>query len=492
MRIYIKNGSIIDPAARVATIGSILIEDSRVVRVFDHAALSMAEAEPQGDDILVINAHGAVIAPGFIDLHSHLREPGYEHQETISSGTRAAAAGGFTTVCAMPDTHPAQDTAATVRQVREIARRRSVVKVEPIGALTIDRAGQTLSEMAELVEAGCVGFSDAPASIADASIMRNALAYAAMLERPIMVHCEDTRLTKGWAMNEGAVSMRLGLPGSPAAAEEAIIARDIALTELCAAHLHICSVSTAAGVAMIRAARQRGLNITAGVTAHHLTLNDRWVLGAMGGTMPPPPPAPRRERRGRRSETGLGLASWLDPALLPPFDPATRVHPPLRSDEDSEALIEGLRDGTIDAIVSGHMPRSVIEKDCEYRVAEPGISAFETALGLALTLVHRGKIDLVDLVAKLNEGPAKVLGRSPATLQPGHFADIVIFDPEAKWTVDPAHFLSKSHSNPVAGQQLRGRVQMTMFRGEIVFRRDGFGESAHSPNASRIEGILEE
>lgn len=492
MRIFIKNGSIIDPASRVATIGSILVEDNRVVRVYDHANLSTQEAEPHGDDLTVINAHGAVIAPGFIDLHSHMREPGYEHQETISTGTRAAAAGGFTTVCAMPDTNPTQDTAATIRQIREIARRRSVVKVEAIGALTIGRAGQTLSEMAELVEAGCVGFSDAPASIADSALMRNALSYAAMLERPIMVHCEDPRLTRGWAMHEGAVSTRLGLPGAPAAAEESIIARDIALAEISGAHLHICTVTTAAGVAMIRAARQRGVRLTAGVTAHHLTLNERWVLGSMNSTMPlPPPPAPaRRERRGRRSETGLGLASWLDPFLLSPFDPSTRIHPPLRTEEDSDALIEGLRDGTLDAIVSGHMPRSPIEKDREYRLAEPGISALETTLGLALTLVHRGKIDLVDLVARLNEGPARVLGRAPATLQPGHFADIVIFDPEEKWTVEPSQFLSKCHSSPVAGQQLRGRVQMTIFRGDIVFRREGFGEKDRGPNPSKIDGIL--
>src|SRR6266545_2161395 len=377
MRYLIKNGSIIDPARRVATVGNVLIEDGKVARVIDLADLA-ADSEPAGDGVEIINARGAVIAPGFIDLHTHLREPGEEHKETIATGTHAAAQGGFTTLCAMPDTVPPHDCAAVVRQVREIARRRGVVRVEPIGVITLGRAGQNLTEMAELV------------------VMRNALAYAAMLDVPIMSHCEDLRLNRGWAMHEGAISTRLGLPGYPSAAEEIQIARDIALAELTGAHIHICHVSTAGGVALIRAAKPRG-------------------------------------RRRKKSEPGLGVPSWLDPTRLPPYDSSTRVSPPLRGEEDVEALVEGLRDGTIDAIATDHAPHSQIDKECEYRLAAPGISGLETALELVLTLVHRGEMDLVNLVAMLTEGPATVLGRTPATLRPGSSADIVIFDPDHSW-----------------------------------------------------------
>jgi dihydroorotase len=489
MRYLIKNGSIIDPAARVATIGGILIENGKVVRISDHLELAATESELVGDDLEVINARGAVIAPGFIDLHTHAREPGEEQKETIASATRAAAAGGFTTICAMPDTRPALDTAGVVRQVREISRRRGVIKVDAIGAITVGRGGAALSEMAELVEAGCVGFSDNPATIADAALMRNALAYAAMLGVPVLTHSEEPRLTQGWAMHEGAISTRLGLTGFSAAAEEMIIARDIALAEQTGAHIHICTVSTAGGIALIRAAKERGVHVTAEVTPLHLTLTDRWVLGSLGAA---DTPLPKRPSRARRAEAGLGLPSWLVPTRLPPYDTSTRVCPPLRSEEDCEALIEGLRDGTIDAIATDHSPHTPVEKECEYRLAAPGCSMLETALGLALTLVHRGKMDLVDLIAKLTEGPAAVLGRAPATLRPGQSADVVIFDPEQHWTVDPSQFESRGRSTPLVGQELRGRVMMTMYRGEIVFRRGAFGIAGPDRQPSRLEGILSE
>lgn len=497
MRYLIKNGSIIDPAQRVATIGNVLVEDGKVAQVLDHADLSMVEHQMMSEGTEVINARGAVIAPGFIDLHCHTREPGEEHKETIASATRAAAAGGFTTICAMPDTQPAADCAAVVRQMREIARRRGAVKVEIIGALSADRTGKGLAELAELVEAGCVGFSDDPRPLSDAAVMRNALGYAAMLEMPVMSHCEDLSLTRGWAMHEGVVSTRLGLAGYPAAAEEALIARDLGLAELTGAHVHICHVSTAGGVALIRAAKERGVRVTAEVTPHHLTLTDRWVLGwmAAGDTPVAPIPARRhgRDRRQRKAEAGLGLPSWLDPARLAPYDSSTRVNPPLRTEEDCETLIEGLRDGTIDAIATDHSPQSLVDKECEYRFATPGISGLETALGLALTLVHRGKMDLVDLIAKLTEGPAGVLGRTPATLRQGASADLVVFDPEHQWTVDPQKFASKGHNTPLAGQQLKGQVMLTMYRGEIVFRRGNFGVGTGMlQQASKLEGILSE
>jgi len=313
---------------------------------------------------------------------------------------------------------------------------------------------------------------------------------------PIMSHCEDLRLSKGWAMHEGAVSTRLGLPGYPAAAEEVQIARDIALAELTGAHIHICHVSTAGGVALIRAAKERGVNVTAEVTPHHLTMTDRWVLGALGASDRPLVETPsHRETRGRRkkkTEPGLGLPAWLDPTLLAPYDTSTRVSPPLRGEEDIEALIEGLRDGTINAIATDHAPHSQVDKECEYGLAAPGISGLETALGLLLTLVHRGEMDLVNMVAKLTEGPAGVISRTPATLRPGAPADIVLFDPDHSWTVDTSKFASKGRNSPAQGQQLKGQVMLTMYRGQVVFRRGNFGASTGAlQQASRLEGILE-
>ncbi len=488
MRYLIKNGSIIDPARRVATLGNVLVEDGKVTQVFDMADLS-SMVDPPGEGLEVINARGAIIAPGFTDLHVHLREPGEEHKETIASGTQAAARGGFTTVCSMPNTRPPHDTAGVVRQVREIARRRGAIRVDPIGAITVGRAGTSLSEMAELVEAGCIGFSDDGSPVSDPSVMRNAMAYAAMLNVPIMSHCEDLSLSKGWAMHEGAVSTRLGLPGYPSAAEEVQIARDIALAEQTGAHIHICHVSTAGGVALIRAGKERGVRVTAEVTPHHLTLTDHWVLGSLADAQPMPPSAsPRR----KQSDPGLGLAPWLDPALLPPYDTSTRVSPPLRTEEDIEALIDGLRDGTIDAIATDHAPHSQVDKDCEYGLASPGISGSETALGLVLTLVHRGELDLVNLIAKLTEGPAKVLGRQTATLRPGARADLVIFDPDISWVVDPRDFVSKGKNTPLVGQRLKGQVMLTMYGGQIAYRRGSFGVATGMlQQPSKLDGILE-
>lgn len=494
MKYLIKNGSIIDPARRVATVGDVLVADGKVVQLFDLAELH-AEREALDDgDVEIINARGCVVAPGFTDLHAHLREPGEEHKETIATGTLAAARGGFTTVCAMPDTEPPIDHAAVVRQVRQIARRDAHINVEVIGAISMGRAGKGLSEMQELVEAGVIAFSDGGRPVEDPSLMRNALAYARALDVPVMTHCEDLRLNAGWAMHEGPVSTRLGLAGYPAAAEEAMIARDIALAESSDTHLHICHVSTAGGVELIRAARARGVRVTAEVTPHHLTLTDRWVLGSL---VNPPPADPHADtqpqvRRRRQHNIELALPSWLNPALLPPYDPSTRINPPLRTEVDVEALIEGLRDGTIDAIATDHSPQALADKACEYGLAAPGISGLETALGLVLTLVHRGEMDLVNMVAKLTEGPAGVLGRSPATLRPGARADIVIFDPDRIWIVDSNEFVSKSHCSPLDKQQLKGQVMLTMAAGRIVFRRDGFGKSnpAQPPQPSRLEGIL--
>jgi dihydroorotase len=483
MRYLIKNGTIIDPANRVATIGDILVANGKVERLYDLADLH-SDREPVSPDTEVINARGCVVAPGFTDLHTHLRQPGEEHKETIASVSAAAAVGGFTTLCARPTTRPTPDNAATIRQLRELTAQWARVRIDLIGALTLGNEGQVLSEMRELAEAGCIAFSDGGRTITNSALMRNALSYAAALRLPVMVSCQDPYLAAGGVAHEGAVSVRLGLPGIPAAAEEAIVARDIALAEATGAHLHISRVSTAGSVALIRAARARGVHVTAEVTPHHLTLTDRWLLGWLEER-------PEIESGRPGSHPDLSLPSWLNPALLPPYDSSTRVDPPLRSIEHVEALVEGLRDGVIDAIAIDHAPHALVDRDCEYGLAPPGISGLETALALTLTLVHRGEMDIVNLIAKLTEGPAQVLNRSPANLRPGATADIVIFDPERSWVVEPEHFASKGRNTPLRGQRLKGQVMLTMAAGKIIFRRDDFGRQAQAaPQPSRLEGIL--
>jgi len=498
MRYLITHGMIIDPSQRVATIGHILIENGKVARMYE-----MTDRLPDADqDLVIIDAHGCLITPGFTDLHVHLREPGEEHKETIATGTHAAARGGFTTICAMPNTRPAYDTPAVVRHVRQMAREVGMVQVEVIGAATVGRQGRTLSDMANLVEAGCIAFSDDGSPISDPAVMRNALAYSRMLDVPIMSHCEDTRLNAGWAMHEGAVSMRLGLPGYPAAAEEVQIARDINLAAMTGGHLHVCHVSTAGGVELIRHARKRGIRVTAEVSPHHLTLTDRWVLG----TLDAPPSADQGSLTQRldqyshiyaagmqsmRQSADLPLPAWLNPTLLPPFDPSTRVSPPLRTEADVEALIAGLADGTLDAIATDHAPHALVDKQCEYGLAACGISGLETALGLVLTLVHRGALDILNAIACLTEGPARVLKRSPSSLRIGTQADLVIIDPDHQWIVDVNQFASKGKNSPLHGQRLKGRVMLTMVAGQIVHQEPGFGMTSRAmPVASRLEGIL--
>jgi dihydroorotase len=348
--------------------------------------------------------------------------------------------------------------------------------------------------MMELVEAGCIGFSDDGDPVADPAIMRHAMEYASMLNVPIMSHAEDKRLNAGWAMHEGAVSTLLGLPGYPSAAEEAQIARDIMLAEHTGAHLHVCHVSTAGGVECIREAKRRGVRVTAEVTPHHLTLTDHWVMGSLAKYVEETHEQAENlsKKHQKTQDKELRSRLWLDPLMLAPYDTSTRVSPPLRSQRDIEALLEGLTDGTIDAIATDHAPHAFEDKACEYGLAACGISGLETALGLVLTLVHTGALDLMNVVAKLTEGPAQVLGRSPATLRPGQPADIVVFDPEQLWTVDPVNFVSKGKNTPLCGQQLKGQVMLTMVDGKIVFRRDDFGViDSGKPRPSVLEGIFD-
>ncbi len=433
-RIIIRSGRVIDPAAGIDRQADLLIEDGRIAQVGKSLT---------ADGARVIEAAGLVVAPGFIDLHAHLRDPGLEYKEDIESGTRAAARGGFTTVCAMPNTEPAMDTRSIVEYVLREAGARGLVRVLPIGAVSKGRAGKELAELGDLAAAGCVGFSDDGAPVHDATLMRRALEYASTFALPIIDHCEEKSLTQDAVMHEGWVSTRLGLRAAPAAAEESAVARDIALAEATGGHVHIAHVSTRGAVDAIRRAKARGVAVTAEVTPHHLTLTHEVVaFGALGGD-----------------------------ALI--YDTNAKVNPPLRSADDVAACVDALADGTIDCIATDHAPHAEIEKQCEFDDAAFGISGLETAFGLCMRLVREGRLSLARLIEALTIGPARALtlDRHVAgigTLAAGAPADVVLLDPAAEWVVEPERFASKGKNTPLAGVTLTGRVVATIAAGRVV------------------------
>ncbi len=431
----IRGARVLDPGHGLDKIADVLIENGRIAKV--GAALAAAQ---------VIEAEGLVVCPGFVDIHCHLRDPGFEHKETIETGTRAAARGGFTTVCCMPNTEPPIDSRATVEYVLRTAAAVGLVRVLPIGCVSQGRHGEALAELADLAEAGAVGFSDDGNPVADSALMRRALEYSRALGLPVIDHCEEPSLTKEGVMHEGWVATRLGLRGQPAAAEEAAVARDIALAEFTGSHVHIAHVSTRGSVELVRAAKARGVSVTAEVTPHHLTLTHEAVAFSPAGNG--------------------GLT----------YDTNAKVNPPLRTREDVEACVEGLLDGTIDAIATDHAPHALEDKLCEFDQAAFGISNFETALGALLTLVPGGRLDLPTLVAKLTAGPVKALAldRRPGldglgSLAPGAPADVVVFDPQQEWVVEPERFASKGRNTPLAGRTLRGQVVATVCGGRVVY-----------------------
>ncbi len=440
--IHIRNVRIIDPSAGSDSIGDLFLQDGVIV-----ASSSVSAAGAR-----IIDGTGLVAAPGFVDLHTHLREPGFEDKETIETGTAAGARGGFTTLCCMPNTSPAIDTAAVVDFIGQQARLAGPVRVLSFGAVTRGRAGEELADMEELARAGVVGFTDDGAPVATGHLMRNALLYAGQLGLPIMDHCEDHGIVKGLGVNEGWVSSRLGLEGYPSAAEESIIARDIALAELTGGHFHVAHLSTAGGVEQVRLAKARGLKVTAEVTPHHLSLTEEWVLGTHGHV----------ERGGAVTTVA--------------FDTRAKVSPPLRSARDREALVEALRDGIIDAIATDHAPHTFGDKAVTFDEATVGISVLETAFGSLMGLVHDGSLDLPTLIHRLTAGPVSVLGeryQEFGSLREGTAADLVLFDPDEEWVVDAQAFASKGKNTPLDGDTLKGRVKLTIAQGEIAF--DGMG-----------------
>jgi dihydroorotase len=426
----IRGGRVIDPANGIDKVADVLIADGRVAEVGPNAGKDTSES---------IDASGFVVCPGFVDIHTHLREPGFEHKETIATGTLAAARGGFTTVCAMPNTEPPIDCAGMIEFIHRTAQAHGAVRVLPIGCVTRARAGRDLADLAELAQAGAVGLSDDGAPVADAHLMRRALEYAGMLGLPVIDHCEDAMLAAGGVMHEGWVSTRLGLRGVPAAAEESMVARDVALAEATGSHVHIAHVSTAGSVEIIRRSKARGVLVTAEVAPHHLTLTHEAIMGT--------------------SEAPGGLA----------YDTNAKVNPPLRSPGDVEGCTNGLRDGTIDCIATDHAPHAVQDKLCEFDSAAHGISGLETALGLTLTA-----LSLEEAIPALTIGPVDALGldrhvEGLGTLSDGAPGDVVVIDPEAEWTVEPETFASNGKNTPLGGRTLRGRVVATIYGERIAF-----------------------
>ena len=439
--LLIKNARIIDPANDIDEIGSILIKDG----VIQQTGSNITESAPQ-----VIDATGLVACPGFIDLHCHLREPGFEEKETVASGAAAASRGGFTTICCMPNTNPPLDNAAAIDYVNTIAARQSSrVTILPVGCITKNREGQEVTDMSELAGAGCVGFSDDGSPVSSSRVMSLAMIKAASIGLPIIDHCEDLELSRGGQMNDGWVAARLGLKGIPAAAEESIIARDIALAEMTGARLHITHVSTRGAVELIRIAKSKGLHITADVTPHHLTLTDERAAG-----------------------------NPLNPGEPLAYDTLAKVNPPLRTAGDIEALIQGINDGTIDAIATDHAPHTIEDKLCEFELAAGGISGLETAFGVLMTLVQAGKISLNTLIARMTSGPSKILISKfgpTGSLKAACIADIALLDVTKRWVVDRSNLLSRGKNTPYDGYTLQGLVVATIHRGEIVYQNISSG-----------------
>jgi dihydroorotase len=424
-RLLLKGGRVVDPSRHLDEVQDLLLEDGRVAEAGARLAARGAET---------LDVKGLVVCPGFIDLHAHLREPGREDKETIATGTRAAAAGGFTAVCAMANTEPVNDQAGITRAILERARAEGAVRVYPVGAITRGLGGEELAEYADLEEAGCVAFSDDGRPVASARVLRRALEYAKAFGLVLVEHCEEPSLSEKGVMNEGPVATWLGLRGIPAAAETIAVERDIRLAELTGGRLHLAHLSTAGSVEAVRRAKAAGLRVTAEATPHHLLLTDQAV---------------------RESE----------------YDTSTKMNPPLRSEADRLAVIEGLRDGTIDCIATDHAPHTVDDKKVEYDQAAFGIVGLETAVALCLDrLVGTKTLDLPRLVALLSTNPARTLGLPGGTLALGTPADVTVLDVQKKQSVEPSRFASKGRNTPFGGWTLKGWPVATIVGGRIVWK----------------------
>jgi len=423
MYIVIANGTVIDPANELDAVRDLLIEDGVVRAVDKPGSFHRLEA-------MQVDVRGLIVAPGLIDMHVHLREPGYEYKETVLTGTQSAVAGGFTVVACMANTNPINDNGAVTRYILERARAANLARVFPVGALSKGLKGEELAEIGEMLEAGAIAISDDGRPVMDANLMRRALEYCSMFNVPVSVHEEDLQLAAGGVMNEGPTSVRLGLRGIPNAAEDVMVARDIALARLTGGRVHIAHLSTRGAVALVRQAKTEGLPITAEATPHHFSLTEEAVDG---------------------SNTNAKMA------------------PPLRLTDDVQAVKEGLRDGTIDAIATDHAPHHQDEKEVEFDQAANGIVGLETALPLTLKLVESGVLSLTEAIRKLTVNPARILGLPYGTLSVGAPADVTIFDPAGTWKVNPTKLRSKSKNTPFGQWEMKGKIVLTMVEGRVVY-----------------------
>ena len=424
--LLLRGGRLVDPSQQLDEVGDLLVVNGKV------EGLGRLGEIRRDSEMETIDCAGRVVSPGFVDVHCHLREPGREEVETIASGARAAAAGGFTAVCAMPNTDPVTDNQAAVGFIIRQAQRAGGARVYPIGAISIGQQGKTLAEFGEMVGAGAVAVSDDGKPVVSAQLMRTALEYARTFGIPVADHCEEPTLAANGAMNEGLMSARLGLKGIPAEAEEIMAIRDILLARLTGGHIHLCHMSTKGSVELIRWGKERGINVTAEVCPHHLSLTEDAVEG---------------------------------------YDTNAKMNPPLRTAADVAALQEAVKDGTIDVIATDHAPHHYDEKEREFADAPNGIVGLETALAVNLTwLVHRQVIDVPTLVERMACAPTRLFRLPGGTLRRGAAADVTVFDPDARWTVDPARFLSKGRNSPYVGQTLRGVVALTVVDGRVIYR----------------------
>ncbi len=420
--LWIRNARVIDPASKRDETGDLFVEDGKIVASLSGAAKKRARQ---------IDARGLIACPGLVDIHVHFREPGQTHKETIGTGSRAAAAGGFTTVVCMPNTSPVADNAGTIQYMRDVISRDAVIKVFPTGCITVGMKGQALAPIGSLKRSGVVAITDDGDCVQSNELMRRAVEYAKMFDLPVMDHCQDHSMTQGSVMNEGAVSTRLGLRGWPNAAEDIIVARNVILSEYTGAHIHCQHISSKFSVDVIRRAKSRGAKITAEGTPHHIALTEDALVG---------------------------------------YDTNFKMNPPVRTEEDRKAIIAGLRDGTLDCIATDHAPHTESEKDREFDFAPNGIIGLETALAITLEVLHRqNKFKLPHVVDLMTRRPAQLLNLAAGTLAAGAAADVCLFDPEKVWRYDAKAGFSKSSNSPWNGQNLTGQVVTTICDGRVVF-----------------------
>lgn len=423
--ICIQGGTVIDPG-HVNKRADVLIQNGKIIEI-GHPLKHAAAEDPS---IMILDARGWIVSPGLVDLHCHLREPGFEYKETIATGSASAVAGGFTSICCMPNTQPVNDNAAITQFMLTKGEQAGKARIFPIGAITKSSAGEELANIGELVEAGCVAISDDGRPVMNSLVMRRALEYAKAFGIPVVDHCEDLHLTDGGCMNEGVVSTELGMPGIPDASEEVMVARNLALAELTGVTVHLAHLSTARSVELVRHAKAQGLPVSAEVCPHHFSISEEAVRG---------------------------------------YKADAKMNPPLRTDEDIVALKKGLTDGTIDVIATDHAPHALQEKQLEFDAAPFGIVGFETALPLTLRLVHDGTLSLEQALDKLTRAPAQLFNLPIGNLAPGNAADLVVFDAEEEWVVDPDQFHSKSRNTPFSGMTMKGKVKMTLVEGQLVY-----------------------